>query len=64
MKIDNIPQSDIESKNEQRWFSLIKFKAEELQYGELSFKLTIKNGKVIAVKNVVKESQFQIGLDN
>jgi hypothetical protein len=63
MKIDGIPQENIENKNEQRWFSLIKFKAKEVEFGELSFKLTIRNGQIAGVRNITKEKHFIIGLD-
>lgn len=64
MKIDDIPQSNIESKNEQRWFSLIKHKATELRYGEITIKLTVKNGKIVTAKNMVLEKNYIIALDN
>ncbi len=60
-KIDGIQQEAIESKNEQKWFSLIKGKAREVGHGELYLRFIIKNEKIVRVKNIVKETEYLVG---
>lgn len=57
---NGIPLSDIKHKSEEKWFSFIKHKAEELGYGNLQVNLTVKNGKIVAIKNIREEENFNI----
>ena len=49
-KINEIPNKDIETKNETRWFSILKHRAKELQYGSLEVSMRVKKGDVVSMK--------------
>lgn len=59
-KFNGVPISDIENYSEKKWFSFLKHKAEKVDYGNLQVSLTVKNGKVVAVKHIREEENFNI----
>jgi len=62
VKINDIPQTDIENENEKRWFNIIKqsIKNSKNGYGEIEVLLNLKGGKVTNVKCISKDN-FNIG---
>ena len=59
-KYNNINLSDIENREEQKWFSFLKQNAEELKFGNISLDMTIKNGKIVNIKNIKTVENFNI----
>jgi hypothetical protein len=49
-KINGITIIDKIHAEDQRWYSFIKAQMEEIDYGAVDVRLTIKQGKVVAVK--------------
>ena len=58
--INGVEQRNPNNKNEKRWFSLIANKVEELDYGNIEFRLVIKAGKVVSIKMARTEESFNI----
>lgn len=59
-KINDIEIKNPETLSERKWFSLIKQRSEELDYGNMDLRITIKNGKVVAIKIITREENFNI----
>lgn len=57
---NGVPYYEIENQTEKKWFSFIKDKAKKLRFGNLQVNLTIKNGKVVNVKHIREEENFNI----
>ena len=62
MKFNDITLQDVfETKKEKRWFSVIKNKAEKLQYGSMNVIFIIKKGEVVNIKIKEKDKTYNIG---
>ena len=59
-KVNNIEQKDIETKEERRWFNFFRHTAEKLNYGSIECIVTIKGGKIVAIKNIKSIESFNI----
>lgn len=55
-----IKEHEIETKEERRWFSIIKEKSREVKYGCLEFKAIIKNGKIVSLQGIREVESFNI----
>lgn len=55
-KINDIEIRQPVDKNEKWWFSHIAAAIEKVGFGSLQLKLTVKNGKVVNIKNTIEES--------
>jgi len=58
-EINGLPMRNIESTNDRVWFSYIKRQIENAKYGTLELKLTLKEGMVTNIKDIV-ESSFSV----
>jgi len=56
MKINDILQRDIETKNQKMWFSFLLAEIEKVDYGNVSFNFTVKQGQVVNVKLISEKS--------
>lgn len=60
-KINNIPQQDIETNKERKWFSIIKYRAKEIDFGKMSVSFTIKGGKITGLRIEREGETYNIG---
>jgi len=60
MKINDIKIRQEMTKDDAKWFSYIAQKAEETGFGNLELNLTVKNGKVVNIKNAIAIENFNI----
>jgi uncharacterized protein with FMN-binding domain len=51
---------EIENKDERKWFSYLKEKAKQLDFGQLQLTAVIKGGKIVAFKSVKELDNFNI----
>jgi hypothetical protein len=51
---------EIENKDERKWFSYLKEKAIQLNFGQLELTAVIKGGKIVAFKSVKALDNFNI----
>jgi hypothetical protein len=49
-QINGVSILDQITKDDSKWYSFIKAQMEEIDYGAVDVRLTIKQGKVVAVK--------------
>lgn len=59
-KINDIPMMEIENRIERKWFSYLKHRAKEIDYGKLEINLTVKSGKIVNIKLNKMEENFNI----
>ena len=45
-----------ETKNEKWWFGLVADDIKEAEFGSITFKLTVKNSKVVNIKRTVEKN--------
>jgi len=50
----------IETREEEKWFSVIKQKAREIKFGCLDFSLVIKGGQVVALRGIKEIETYNI----
>jgi len=60
-KINDVSLRDIQTRQEKLLFSYIVQIAEETGFGNVELSLTIKNGKVVNIKNTKIIDNFNIG---
>lgn len=58
--INNIPQRNPLTREELRWFSFIAEKAKQLSYGTIEMSLTVKNGQIVALRNITAIESFNV----
>jgi len=54
--INDVKQIEPRNSNERMWFSYIANEISKAQYGKIELKLSVRNGKVVNIKNVVEKS--------
>ena len=59
--INNISEHKIETRKETRWFSIIKEKASDIDYGTIELILTVKKGEVNGLKIKEQGKTYNIG---
>jgi len=59
-KINDIKQVMPETKEEIKWFSLIRTLVEDTGYGKVELELTVKGGKLVSINNIKQHSRFNL----
>lgn len=58
MKINNIEQVMPQDKKEIELFSLIKHHIEQIQFGNVTFTVSVKNGKITMMRKIREEETY------
>lgn len=61
MKINDIEIQSLETKNDKKWFSILKSRSEEINFGNMEVLFTIKGGKVTGMKIKQEGKTYNIG---
>ena len=51
----------IETENEQKWFNVLKEKAEDIDWGDIKIEAKIKGGQITYLKVIEKGESYNIG---
>ena len=58
--MENKVNPEIETKDERKWFTYLKQKASDLNYGSIELSVVIKSGKIVAFRSGKAIENFNI----